>query len=93
MRGNDSWIGRSIKKNCGSARRQKWFTGRVDGVDDHADHKGHRLFHVTYSDGDDEWMEVDELQDIMLPPGAPSVSLIRHVFMKLRAIYNSFCFS
>ena len=74
MRGKDSWIGHMVKKNFGSKRHPKWFTGRVDGVDEHAGHKGHRLFHVTYSDADEEWMEVDELQDIMLPPGAPSVS-------------------
>jgi len=63
-RGNDSWIGRAIKKNFGSLG---FFTGRVDGVDDHAKRKGHRLFHITYSDGDDEWIEVDELSKILMP--------------------------
>ena len=65
-----------VKKNFDSKHHPKWFSGRVNGVDEHAGHSGHRLFHVTYSDGDDEWMEVDEdeLLDIMLSPAAPSVS-------------------
>ena len=71
-----------VKKNFGSKRHPKWFSGRVNGVDEHAGHSGHRLFHVTYSDGDEEWMEVDQLQDIMLPPGAPSVSQILYICME-----------
>ena len=45
------------------------FTGHVDGVDDNSEKEGHRVFHITYSDGDEEWIEVDELIEIMLPPG------------------------
>ena len=44
------------------------FKGTVDGVDDDADNKGHRVFHVTYSDNDEEWISVSELTDILLPP-------------------------
>ena len=64
IRGKDSWLGRSVQK---SFDRHGKFIGRVDGVDDHAEKEGHRVFHITYSDGDYEWIEVDELIDILLP--------------------------
>ena len=57
-RGNDAWLGRMVRKDF---KKFGIFTGRVDGVDDHAKFNGHRIFHVTYSDGDDEWIEIDEL--------------------------------
>ena len=75
IRGKDSWLGRSVKKEFGSAGT---FTGRIDGVDDHAEKLGHRVFHITYSDGDDEWIEVDELIEILLPPGIDSVRYYLH---------------
>ena len=39
----------------------------VNDVDDHDGFDGHRLFQVVYNDGDDEWMEVDELASILQP--------------------------
>ena len=70
LRGNDAWIGRMVEKDFGVHGK---FTGRVDGVDDHAESNGHRIFHITYSDGDEEWIEVDELAHILLPPSYTSV--------------------
>ena len=75
IRGKDSWIGRSVQKKFG---RMGTFTGRVDGVDDNAEKEGHRVFHITYSDGDEEWIEVDELMEIMLPPGINCVRYHSH---------------
>ena len=75
IRGKDSWLGRSVQK---SFDRQGKFTGRVDGVDDHAEKEGHRVFHITYSDGDDEWIEVDELIDILFPTGISCVRYNNH---------------
>ena len=63
IRGKDSWLGRTIEKDFGAHGK---FTGRVDGVDEDAENKGLRVFHVTYCDGDDEWMAVPELASLLL---------------------------
>lgn len=65
LRGEDHWIGRSVEKNFGGCGL---FRGTVHDVDDHEGFEGHRLFQVVYDDGDDEWLEVDELASILLPP-------------------------
>ena len=64
IRGSDSWLGRHVEKSFGSLGK---FKGRVDGADDDEANAGHRIFHVTYRDGDEEWMAVEELADILLP--------------------------
>ena len=65
LRGQDAWLGRMVRKHF---KGHDTFNGHVDGVDDHTKFNGHRIFHVTYSDGDDEWMEIDELTGMLLPP-------------------------
>ena len=64
MRGEDDWVGRTVKKTWPG---QGTFTGRVTKVDDDAENVGHRLFQCTYSDGDVEWIDAEELQSILLP--------------------------
>ena len=60
------WIGRTVRKKFG---RHDIFTVTVKDVDDHDGFDGHRLFQVVYAynDGDDKWMEVDELASILQP--------------------------
>ena len=65
IRGEDRWIGRSVKKNF---EGHGIFTGIIDAVDDQEGHNGHRVFHIVYADGDDEWIGVDEVVEIILPP-------------------------
>ena len=65
MRGEDHWIGRKVKKyfdGCGM------FTDTIDAADEDQDNIGHRIFHITYSDGDDEWVGVNDLVTILQAP-------------------------
>ena len=68
MRGEDAWIGRQVQKNFGT---HGTFMGKVTNVDDDAKFPGHRVFQVRYSDGDSEWLGVDDLVDILLAPEEP----------------------
>ena len=69
IRGEDSWIGRQVRKKflVGKGRNKRWqlFHGTVTAVDDDEDNPGHRLFQVTYEDGDDEWLDVCNTQEIL----------------------------
>ena len=58
------WIGRRVRKKFG---RHGWFAGRITAVDDDAENDGHILFQCTYTDGDNEWISQDELDEILLP--------------------------
>ena len=64
MRGEDTWVGRTVKKTWSG---QGTFTGVVTKVDDDAENEGHRLFQCTYSDGDVEWIDAEELRCILVP--------------------------
>ena len=64
LRGEDHWIGRIVKKKFGA---HGIFTGKVHDVDDHDGFEVHRIFQVVYTDGDDEWLPVDELVSILQP--------------------------
>ena len=61
IRGEDSWLGRQVRKKFwvgkGHNRRLKLFYGTVTAIDDDEDNPGHRLFEITYEDGDDECMD------------------------------------
>ena len=73
IRGNDDCLGRIIEKDFGQLGK---FKGRVDGVDNDSNNSGHRLFHVTYCDGDDEWMSAAELKTILLSISSSTVRLM-----------------
>ena len=73
IRGQDSWIGRSVKKYF---EGHGFFTGTIDAVDDDEENNGHRVFHVVYEDGDDAWVEVDEIVQILQPPAAETATIM-----------------
>ena len=61
-RGSDSWLGRTIYKDFGA---HDIFKGRVNDVEENSSKNGHHVFHVVYEDDDDEWMEPDELAQLL----------------------------
>ena len=84
IRGEDKWIGRRVEKHFPGHGK---FKGKVTDVDEevpeHGGSSGHRIFQVVYDDGDDEWIGVDDLVNILLPPSAPpteSVCVNRFIF-------------
>ena len=53
VKGDNAWIGCTICREFGD---HGWFSGRVTDVDDDSKKPGHRVFHVEYEDGDEEWI-------------------------------------
>lgn len=84
IRGEDHWIGRKVKKYF---EGHGTFNGSVDAVDEDKDENGHRVFHVAYEDGDEEWLEVDELVLILQAPDDdsatvdPAIATVRESFI------------
>ena len=84
IRGEDHWIGRKVKKYF---EGHGTFNGSVDAVDEDEDENGHRVFHVAYEDGDEEWLEVDELVLILQAPDDdsatvdPAIATVRESFI------------
>ena len=62
IRGEDRWIGRKVKKYFEGHDN---FNGTIDAADEDEDENDHRIFHVVFEDGDDEWMGADELAEIL----------------------------
>ena len=71
-RGEDRWLGRTVRKNFAGFGV---FKGIVDAVDEDEDVPGHRIFHVVWEDGDDAWISVDELVDILQHPDDDSATV------------------
>ena len=71
IRGEDSWLGREVCKNFwigkGKNKKQVLFRCKVTAIDDDEDNEGHRLFEVTYEDGDVEDYDVGDLLSILTP--------------------------
>ena len=69
IKGEESWVGCKIKKKfCvgkGKAKRYKFFEGKITAYDDDEENSGHRIFQVTYEDGDEEWLSVDSIHDLL----------------------------
>ena len=63
VRGDDAWIGRRVVKEF---KPHDMFQGRVDDVDENAKKEGWCVFHVVYSDGDDEWMGAEDLMNTLV---------------------------
>ena len=72
IRGEDRWIGRKVKKHFEGFGI---FNGIIDAADEDEDVNGHRIFHITYVDGDDEWVAVDELVTILQRPDEDSATV------------------
>ena len=51
------------------------FTDTIDAADEDEEVNGHRIFHITYEDGDDEWVAVDELVTILQRPDEDSATV------------------
>ena len=58
------WIGRKVRKHFDG---HGFFCGHITDLDDNAESSGQNLFKCTYSDGDTEWIDADEVERIMLP--------------------------
>ena len=69
IRGEDAWIGLKVKKKFwvgkGKNKRQKFFQGTITACDDDEDNPGHRIFQITYDDGDEEWLSVANTHDLL----------------------------
>ena len=63
MRGEDAWVGRRVKKKFGSNGE---FFGLVTAVEEWRGHPGQRVFKVVYTDGDSEWIGVQDVHEILL---------------------------
>ena len=72
IRGEDRWLGRTVRKNFAGFGI---FKGKIDAVDEDEDVPGHRIFHVVWEDGDDAWIAVDELVDILQRTDDDSVTV------------------
>ena len=77
IRGEDSWLGRQVRKKFwigkGTNRKQVEFSGKVTDIDDDERHPGHRLFEVTYEDGDCEWADAGDIHAILVPLASAQV--------------------
>ena len=55
------WIGK------GKNKKQVVFSGTVTDIDEDELNTGHRLFQVTYEDGDEEWADAGDIHAILVP--------------------------
>ena len=64
-------MGREIRKKFwvgkGASRKQVLCKGKVTAIDDDADNPGHRVFEVTYEDGDVECTDAGEVAPYLGP--------------------------
>lgn len=71
MRGEDAWLGREVRKKFwigkGSHRKQVLFKGKVTAIDDDEDNEGHRVFVITYEDGDEEIVAAGDIAPYLGP--------------------------
>ena len=49
---------------------------KVTDIDEDELHPGHRLFQVTYNDGDEEWADAGDIHAILLPLASAQVIII-----------------
>ena len=93
IRGDDAWVGRHVCKdflvdNDAGPAIKKPFYGTVTAVEEDEDHTGYRLFKVLYTDGEDEWLPVEDLFDILMPEDAQVISAQNLVCLSATVIFT-----
>ena len=79
IRGDEAWVGRKVYKdflidNGAGPTIKKPFHGTVMGFEEDEEHPGYRLFKVLYTDGEDEWLPVEDLLDILMSEDTQVIS-------------------